>query len=135
MGQQQLLLLVLGVVIVGIAVAVGIQAYTANEKKSNLDGLTLQARTIAVEAHAYSKRPDFLQVQKAPTLTQLGYPAPGDTLSIEYGKCTVAGAGNDITAWGVTCDNDGYGHSVTVDGLTDTNEFSASTSINSTSGS
>ena len=35
MGQQQLLLLVLGIVIVGLAVVVGIQAFGENQKKAN----------------------------------------------------------------------------------------------------
>src|SRR5690554_5459445 len=37
MGQQQLLLLVLGIVIVGLAVVVGIQAFGENQKKANSD--------------------------------------------------------------------------------------------------
>ena len=37
MGQQQLLLLVLGIVIVGLAVVVGIQAFSENQKQSNAD--------------------------------------------------------------------------------------------------
>ena len=39
MGQQQLLLLVLGIVIVGLAVMVGIQAFNENKNKSNADAL------------------------------------------------------------------------------------------------
>ena len=40
MGQQQLLLLVLTIVIVGMAVLIGIQAFSQNQKKANIDALT-----------------------------------------------------------------------------------------------
>jgi Tfp pilus assembly ATPase PilU len=40
MGQQQLLLLVLGIVIVGLAVVVGIQAFSENQKQANTGHLT-----------------------------------------------------------------------------------------------
>jgi hypothetical protein len=39
MGQQQLLLIVLGIIIVGIAIVVGIKLFEANERASILDGL------------------------------------------------------------------------------------------------
>ena len=41
MGQQQLLLLVLGIVIVGLAVVVGIQAFSENQRKANADAMTI----------------------------------------------------------------------------------------------
>jgi hypothetical protein len=37
MGQQQLLLIIIGVIIVGIAIIVGISIYKANEKQSQID--------------------------------------------------------------------------------------------------
>jgi len=40
MGQQQLLLIVLGVIVVGIAVIVGINLFTVNAVSSNRDGVT-----------------------------------------------------------------------------------------------
>jgi len=39
MGQQQLLLIVLGVIIVGIAVVVGINLFNANATNANRDGV------------------------------------------------------------------------------------------------
>ena len=58
MGQQQLLLLVLGIVIVGLAVVVGIQAFGENQKKSNADALTNDAIRIASDAQAWSLKPE-----------------------------------------------------------------------------
>ena len=39
MGQQQLLLIVLGVIVVGIAVVVGINLFNANSISSDRDGV------------------------------------------------------------------------------------------------
>ena len=57
MGQQQLLLLVLGIVIVGLAVVVGIQAFSENQKKANADELVNDAIRIASDAQAWKLKP------------------------------------------------------------------------------
>ena len=57
MGQQQLLLLVLGIVIVALAVVAGIQAFAENQKKNNIDGLTMTSTRLAVEAQAWLRTP------------------------------------------------------------------------------
>ena len=57
MGQQQLLLLVLGIVIVGLAIVVGIQAFAENQKKSNVDALLLTSMRIASDSQAWLRTP------------------------------------------------------------------------------
>jgi hypothetical protein len=57
MGQQQLLLLVLGIVIVGLAVVVGIQAFSENQKKANADALVNDAIRISSDAQAWKLKP------------------------------------------------------------------------------
>lgn len=57
MGQQQLLLLVLGIVIVGLAVVVGIQAFGENQKKANADAIVNDVIRIASDAQAWSLKP------------------------------------------------------------------------------
>lgn len=57
MGQQQLLLLVLGIVIVGLAVVAGIQAFGENSKKSNSDAMVNDAVRIANDAQAWAMKP------------------------------------------------------------------------------
>jgi hypothetical protein len=57
MGQQQLLLLVLGIVIVGLAVVVGIQAFGENQKKANQDAMVNDAIRIASDAQAWALKP------------------------------------------------------------------------------
>ena len=57
MGQQQLLLLVLGIVIVGLAVVVGIQAFSENQKKANADALVNDSIRIVSDAQAWKLKP------------------------------------------------------------------------------
>ncbi len=57
MGQQQLLLLVLGIVIVGLAVVVGIQAFSENAKQANADQMVNDAIRIASDAQAWKLKP------------------------------------------------------------------------------
>jgi hypothetical protein len=57
MGQQQLLLLVLGIVLVGLAVVVGISAFGENQKKTNLDQLTSDAVRLAAGVQAWKMKP------------------------------------------------------------------------------
>jgi hypothetical protein len=54
MGQQQLLLLVLGIVIVGLAVVVGIGAFGENRDKSNADSLISTGVRIANHMQAWT---------------------------------------------------------------------------------
>ena len=57
MGQQQLLLIVLGVIIVGIAVVVGINLFNANAETSTQDSLVSQGTNIGAMAQQYYKKP------------------------------------------------------------------------------
>jgi Tfp pilus assembly protein PilE len=57
MGQQQLLLIILGVIIVGIAVAVGITMFQDNSVSSNRDAMANDLMHLAAKAKHYYKRP------------------------------------------------------------------------------
>lgn len=57
MGQQQLLLIVLGVIIVGIAVVVGIQLFNANAESSAKDTVVAEATNLGAMALQYYKKP------------------------------------------------------------------------------
>jgi len=84
MGQQQLLLLVLGIVIVGLAVVVGIQAFSENMKKANSDALVNDAIRIASDAQAWKLKPAAFgggadaTLFTGASLAQLGYEVNGD---------------------------------------------------------
>ena len=57
MGQQQLLLIVLGVIIVGIAVVVGINVFTASASQANRDAVVADLTNLASMAQAYYRKP------------------------------------------------------------------------------
>jgi hypothetical protein len=57
MGQQQLLLIILGVIIVGIAVAVGITMFSDNSVSSNRDAMSTDMMHLAAKARHYYMRP------------------------------------------------------------------------------
>ena len=57
MGQQQLLLIVLGVIIVGIAVVVGINVFTASSVNANRDAVIADLTTLASMAQQYYRKP------------------------------------------------------------------------------
>jgi type II secretory pathway pseudopilin PulG len=57
MGQQQLLLLVLGIVIVGIAVVAGIQAFSEGRDKAQQDAAVSDAMRIISDVQAWKLKP------------------------------------------------------------------------------
>ncbi|MCL6495966.1 MAG: hypothetical protein K6T54_14485, partial [Ignavibacterium sp.] len=57
MGQQQLLLIVLGVIIVGIAVVVGINLFNANAEESAKDSLVSEGTNLGAMAQQFYKKP------------------------------------------------------------------------------
>ncbi len=57
MGQQQLLLIILGVIVVGIAVAVGITMFQDNASSSNRDAVANDLTNLASRAQQYYRRP------------------------------------------------------------------------------
>ena len=57
MGQQQLLLIVLGVIIVGIAIVAGIAMFNAGAEESAKDELVAQCVVIGANAQQYYRKP------------------------------------------------------------------------------
>jgi len=57
MGQQQLLLLVLGVIIVGIAVAVGLNMFSSSAVDANRDAVTSDLTHLSSKAQQHYKKP------------------------------------------------------------------------------
>jgi len=111
MGQQQLLLIVLGVIIVGIAIAVGISMFKSNAQSSNRDQVINDLNNLAAKAQQYYRKPtamggggqDFNGFKLAPVdtgnangsyslsssaPTVLTY-SPGDTTSISVSAQTI----------------------------------------------
>ena len=57
MGQQQLLLIILGVIVVGIAIAIGVSMFSAASISSNKDGIINDLNNLAANAFQYKIRP------------------------------------------------------------------------------
>ncbi len=60
MGQQQLLLIVLGVIVVGIAVVVGIALFSANATEAKRNNVINDLLHLATEAQKYYKTPSAM---------------------------------------------------------------------------
>lgn len=57
MGQQQLLLIILGVIIVGIAIAVGLSLFSAQSIQANKDAIINDLNNLSAHAYQYKIRP------------------------------------------------------------------------------
>lgn len=60
MGQQQLLLIILGVIIIGIALAVGITLFTDSAQSANRDAILNELVQLTARAQAHYRRPALL---------------------------------------------------------------------------
>lgn len=60
MGQQQLLLIILGVIIVGIAIAVGLSMFSAQNVQANRDAIINDLNNLAANAYQYYIRPSSM---------------------------------------------------------------------------
>jgi|ERR1017187_8852023 hypothetical protein len=60
MGQQQLLLIVLGVIVVGIAIVVGFNMFNSNAISSNRDSLVTDLNNLGTMAQEYWRKPAMM---------------------------------------------------------------------------
>jgi len=102
MGQQQLLLIVLGVIIVGIAIVVGFNMFNANAVSSNRDSLESDLNSLGVMAQSYYKTPATMGGGGS-TFTGWTIPAKTDTTpngtyaaTVTAQSVTIVGTGNEI---------------------------------------
>jgi hypothetical protein len=113
MGQQQLLLIVLGVIIVGIAVVVGINLFNANAEESTKDGVVSDCTNLGAMAQQYYKKPTSMG---GGGNSFVGWEVPGTGVtggldSTAYGNYTavpaptqvvITGDPHEYTDWDVT---------------------------------
>ena len=102
MGQQQLLLIVLGVIIVGIAVVVGINVFTVSSANSNRDAVISDLTTLAAMSQQYYRKPTAMG---GGGNTFTGWSVPTSLASTANGSyaetvtatsITLVGTGNEI---------------------------------------
>lgn len=125
MGQQQLLLIVLSVIIVGISVVVGIQTFSSSAAAANQDAVVADLTKMGSDAQGWYRKPSMLggggSSFGSTTLTLLGYPTtPADvagSYATSNGDYTITSrSGSDFVIQGVGKeDGDGDGTPVTVD--------------------
>ena len=60
MGQQQLLLIVLGMIIIVVAIALGNDLFNANATAANRDNIITDLNTLGTDAVGYYKKPEMM---------------------------------------------------------------------------
>ena len=96
MGQQQLLLLTLGIVIVGLAVVAGIEIFSENRVKANADAGVLGGLRIVTDCQVWALKPGLLGGMPANltladcSFDRIGYPSTGGTYTSPDGTYTLA---------------------------------------------
>ncbi len=116
MGQQQLLLIILGVIIVGIAVGVGISQFSGNNEQANKDGVTSSLMNLSADAFQFRIRPRTLG---GGSHSYTGYRISSKVQSDDNGNYTVSSStptqivfkGTSVmnSAWSATCTVDSTG--------------------------
>jgi hypothetical protein len=118
MGQQQLLLLVLAAVIVGLAVVTGINMFGQNALQANQDAIRQDLLAIASEAQSWYRRPvalggggnTFVGLTGAAGWTAINYNSGGAATFVNtnatYAWGTASATGHTITGTSIQ-DHDG----------------------------
>jgi len=105
MGQQQLLLIILGVIIVGIAIAVGLSLFTSQSIQSNKDAMINDINNLAANAYQFNIRPTSMGGGGG---TFAGWSIPVKMSSNENATYTESGgSATGITITGVSAQNSG----------------------------
>jgi len=111
MGQQQLLLIVLGVIIVGIAVVVGINVFTAQSEESTKDAIISDCTTLGAMAQQYFRKPTAMG-GGGNTFTDWSLPASLDTTANGTYSVVVDNA-SQVTITGSPLTATGYSWTIT----------------------
>ena len=115
MGQTQLLMIVLAVIIVGIAVAVGITQFGESAVTANRDAVQLDCQRIVSNAQQWYKKPSSLgggnNSFTGCTLAKLGVATPNQNGSYAL---TVASGGASITVVGTGTEKNPAGAAIAV---------------------
>ena len=107
MGQQQLLLIILGVIIVGIAIAVGITMFASSSIQSNKDALINDLNNLAANAYQFRIRPTTMGGGGGSYTGGNGYVVPTKLASDDNGTFTRTNAAQAVTF--IATSSQGYG--------------------------
>ena len=104
MGQQQLLLLVLGAIIVGTAIVVGVNMFSESAVNSNRDAVVQDCMTLATRAQQWYRTPAILggggRAFTGITLNEIRFPASNENGSFAIqvdnaNQITITGTGRE----------------------------------------
>ena len=112
MGQQQLLLIILGVIIVGIAIAVGLSLFSAQSVQSNRDAMINDLNNLSAQAYQFRIRPSSMGGGQGDYTT---FAIPTKMQTNENGTYTAAPTTNTIVFTAVSAQNASNTIKVTVD--------------------
>ena len=102
MGQQQLLLIVLGIIIVGLALFVGITLFQANAVEAKRNNVTNELVNLASMAQQYYLKPAALG---GGNLSFMGWKIPSElrttanghyVATVSNGNVVIIGTGNEV---------------------------------------
>ena len=124
MGQQQLLLIVLGVIIVGIAVVVGINVFTASSAQANSDAVISDMTNLASMAQQYYRKPAALG---GGGNTFTGWDIPGNLETTANGSYDATVAAQTVTLTGTGTELNSSGDSIKVTMVVGPNSITSTT--------
>jgi len=146
MGQQQLLLLVLSTVIVGLATVAGIQAFSENQEKATQDALVQRAITIGNDVLAAHNEPSQfggVDLNDGPSTAKVakaaGYNGAGNDASLKIpadgagddAQCAITGVSSSNATATVVC-NSQSGNDGTAQASSSSNYQSVTVTVNGT---
>jgi hypothetical protein len=99
MGTQQILLVVVGLIVVGIAIAVGIAMFGASSVSTNKDSLVNDISNIAAHAKQYRTK---LRAMGGGGGSYLGYLLPAQLQDLEDGSFALSIQARDIVITGTS---------------------------------
>ncbi|MFI5251098.1 MAG: hypothetical protein ACHQQQ_01590 [Bacteroidota bacterium] len=106
MGQQQLLLIILGVIIVAITISTGIYIFNMTSIASNKDDLISDLNTVGQDAFAYFQR---AKIMGGGNGSFNGWTVPAAYQTNPHGDITATIAGNGSTITFLSTSKDGFG--------------------------
>jgi len=112
MGQQQLLLIILGVIIVGIAIAVGLSLFSAQSVQSNRDAIINDLNNLAAQAYQFRIRPSSMGGGQGDYTT---FTIPSKMKTNQNGTYTATNTTNTIVFTAVSAQNASNSIKVTID--------------------
>lgn len=132
MGQQQLLLLVLGIVIVGLATVVGIDSYGENSTKTNWDALLQDSMRIASDGQSWKQKPELFSGSSDATKEDLDDYTGADFFQLGFSGSSITGSGTCYQNLNGTYKLTPSASGLTIEGVSMTNENKVTLEVDGT---